>query len=76
MVLSSADIFFKFSLFVVVLFSKKTFRNISRVSSSLDQDHSPRPNLGLNCLQIYQQTTLVSKEFMTTIQANYRVDEK
>ena len=24
----------------------------------------------------YQQTTLVSKEFMTTIQANERVDEK
>ena len=34
-------------------------------------------DLGLNCLHLgYQQTTLVSKEFMTTIQANWRVDEK
>ena len=65
MVLSSADIFFKISFFVVV-FSKKCFGNISRVSRS-------RP-LGLIWVQIvckgYQQTTQVSKEFMTTIQAN------
>ena len=40
MVLSSADIFFKISLFVVVFFSKKSFGNISRVSSSLDPDHA------------------------------------
>ena len=39
-VLSSGDIFFKISLFVVVVFLKKYFGNISRVSSSLDPDHA------------------------------------
>ena len=39
MVLSSADIFFQNQFFVVV-FSKKKFGNISRVSSSLDPDHA------------------------------------
>ena len=41
MVLSSADIFFKISFFVVVgVFSKIFFGNIKRVSSSLDPDHA------------------------------------
>ena len=54
MILSSADIFFKIGLFLVVAFSKRSFRNISRVLSSLDPDHAGRfvgPNLGPNCLQ-------------------------
>ena len=44
MVLSSADILVKISLFVVVVvfFLKNSFRNISRVLSSFDRDHSPR----------------------------------
>ena len=72
MVLSSADIFQ--NQFAVV-FLKKYFENISRVSSSLDPDHA-RCLSGLIWVQIvckgYQQTTLyiVSKAFMTTIQAN------
>ena len=41
--------FFKISFFVV--FSKKIFGNISRVSSSLYPDHAFRSDLGLNCLQ-------------------------
>ena len=54
MLLSSADIFFKISLFPVVAFSKRSFRNISRVPSSLDPDHARRfvgPDLGPKCLQ-------------------------
>ena len=42
MVLSSADIFFQNQFFVLVVFSKKKFGNISRVSSSLDPDHARR----------------------------------
>ena len=52
MILSSADIFFKISLYLVVAFSKMIFRNISRVPSSLDPDHARRsvgPDLGPNC---------------------------
>ena len=40
MVLSSADIFFKISFFVVVFLT--FFGNISRVSSSFDPDHARR----------------------------------
>ena len=52
MVLSSADIFFKISLFVVgflllfFFFKKKSFGNISRVSNSFVE-----PDLVPNCLQ-------------------------
>ena len=49
MVLSSADIFFKISFFVV--FSKLFFGNISRVSSSWIQIMPIGSDLGLNCLQ-------------------------
>ena len=52
MVLSSVDIFFKISLFVVV-FLKKIISWISVVTSSLDPDHALRfvgPDLGPNCL--------------------------
>ena len=42
MVLSSADIFFKISFFVVVVFFLTFFGNISRVSSSFDPDHARR----------------------------------
>ena len=43
MVLSSADIFFKISLFIVVVFfSKKNLSGISVVSCSLDRYHSRR----------------------------------
>ena len=69
MVLSSADIIFQNHFFAVVVFFF-FFCNISRVSSSLD----PECPLGLIWVLIvckgYQQTTLVSKEFMTTSQAN------
>ena len=42
MILSSADIFFKISLFLrlVVAFSEISFGNISRVPSSLNPDHA------------------------------------
>ena len=69
MVLSSADIIFQNHFFAVVVFFY-FFCNISRVSSSLD----PECPLGLIWVLIvckgYQQTTLVSKEFMTASQAN------
>ena len=61
MVLSFADIFFKISLFVVVVFFvclfffKISFGNISGVSNSLDPDHARRfvrPDHGPNCLQM------------------------
>ena len=68
MVLSSSDIFFKISLCVVVFFSKK----FSRIS--VKQFRSRSCPLGLIWVQIvckgYQQTTLKSQEFMTTIEAN------
>ena len=50
MVLSSADLVSKS---VCLLFF--SFRDISRVLSSLDSDHAPRfvgPDLGPNCLQM------------------------
>ena len=52
--LSSDDILFKISLFVVGFFLKIYFGNISRMSSSLNPDHARRfvgPDLGPNCLQ-------------------------
>ena len=74
MVLSSADIFFKISLFVVFLFFLKNLSGITVVSNSLDPKIMAYDLLGLIWVQIfckgYQQTTLVSKECMTTIQAN------
>ena len=57
--LSSADCFLKST------FSKNSFKNTIRVSNSLDPDqarHYVRPDLGPNCLQRLQQTTLVVKE--------------
>ena len=70
MVLSSADIIFQNHFFAVVDFFYFFFCNLSRVSSSLD----PECPLGLIWVLIvckgYQQTTLVSKEFRTTSQAN------
>ena len=54
MILSSADIFFKISLFLAVAFSKMSFGNISKVPSSLDPDHARRfvgSGLGPICLQ-------------------------
>ena len=69
MVLLSVDIFFKISLFVVVVFFQKIyFGNISRVSSSLDSDHARcfvRLDLGPNCLQRHWKV-----KFMMTIHAN------
>ena len=70
MVLSSADIIFQNHFLLLLFFLFFFFGNISRVSSSLD----PECPLGLIWVLIvckgYQQTTLVSKEFMTTSQAN------
>ena len=53
MVLLSAD-FFPKSVCFLFFFSQMIFRNISRVSISLDPDHARRfvePDLGPNCLQ-------------------------
>ena len=65
MVLSSADFFFKISLFVAV-FQKTSFGNISR---AVWIQMFCGPDLGPNCLKGYQQTTLyiVSKELMTSL---------
>ena len=58
-ILSSADFFSKLT------FSKKSFRNIIRVSNSLDPDQAPILS-GLTWVQTvnkgYQQATLVGKE--------------
>ena len=55
MILSSADIFFKITLFLVVAFSKMIFWEYQwSAKSSLDPDHARRfvgPDLGPNCLQ-------------------------
>ena len=70
MVLSSADIFFKISLFVVVVFPK----NLSGISVDCQAvwiQIMPAVLSGLIWVQIvckdYQQMALISKEFMTTI---------
>ena len=52
MVLSSADIFFSKSVFLLLLFFLFFFGNISRVSSSLVQIMPVGSELGLNCLQM------------------------
>ena len=71
MVLLSADIFFKINLFVVVVFFLFFFREYQQ---SVKQFGSRSCLSSLIWVQIvckgYQQTTLVSKEFMTTIPAN------
>ena len=54
MILPSADIFSKSVCLLLLFYSKISFGNISRVSSSLDPDHAQRfvgPDLGPNCLQ-------------------------
>ena len=58
--LSFADFFFKIICF------KNSFSNTMKVSNSLDPyqaqaQKSVRPDLGLNCLQKIQQTTLIWK---------------
>ena len=83
MVLSSADIFFKdqfvccwFFVVVVVLlfFQKKSLSGISVECQTVWIQIMPDVLSSLIWVQIvckhYQQTTLVSNEFMTTIQAN------
>ena len=53
MISPTADFFFKISLFFVFFFLKKSFGNISRVSSSLDPDHARHfvgPDLGPNLI--------------------------
>ena len=70
MVLSSADFFFQnqlFFFFFVFCFFKSV---ISEECQAVWKQIMPIwSDLGLICLQRSQQTTLVSKEFMTTIQA-------
>ena len=70
MVLSSAYIiFFKSSFLVVVVFS--IFSVIPVEFQAVWIQIMPvGSDLGLNCCKGYQQTTIVSKEFMTKIQAN------
>ena len=51
--------------FQIQLFSKFYYRNIIRVSNSLYPDQARRfvgPDLGPNCLQGHQQTTLEGKD--------------
>ena len=73
MVLSSADIFFKISFFLVVVFLND-LSGISVECQAVWIQIMPDVLSGLIWVQIVckgnQQTTLVSKEFMTTIQAN------
>ena len=73
MVLSSADIFSKISLFLVFFF----YNDLSGISVKCQAvwiQIMPDVLSGLIWVQIVckgnQQTTLVRKEFMTTIQAN------
>ena len=76
MVLSSAYIFSK----SVVVFFLKNLLGMSVECQTVWIQIMPDVFSGLIWVQIvckgYQQTTLVSKEFMTTIQARERVDEK
>ena len=71
MVLSSL-IFFSKSVFLLLLvFFLKYFSVISGECQAVWIQIMPiGSDLGLNCCKGYQQTTLVSKDFMTTIQAN------
>ena len=73
MVLSSVDIFFKISFVCCCCFLNHLLR-ISVVSQAVWVQIMLNDLFGLIWVQIvckgYQQTTLVSKEFMTTIQAN------
>ena len=66
MILLSADIFFKISLFLAVAFSEMIFREYQKCAKQFGS------RSGLIWGQIVckgnQQTTLVSKEFMTTVQ--------
>ena len=58
--LSSAVFFFSKSTF-----SKNSFRNVMKVSNSMDPDLARRfvgPDLGPNCLQSYQQTTAAADD--------------
>ena len=59
-------LFYHFS----ITFLKKNSVNTFSVSKSLDPDqvrHNVRPDLGPNCLQIYQQTTLAGKELSNIV---------
>ena len=72
MILSSADIFFKISLFLAVAFFGHDISGISEVCQAVWIQIIPDVLSGLIWVQIVckgnQQTTLVSKEFMTTVQ--------
>ena len=71
MVLPSANIFFKISLFVVV-FSYFFFRKYQKSVKQFGSSSFPSSLIWVQIVcKGYQQTTLVSKEFMTT----NRVDE-
>ena len=64
MVLSSADFFFK------IVFCCCFFLFFPVIPVECQAVWIQIMPIGLNCLKGYQQATLVSKEFMTTIQAN------
>ena len=72
MILSSAAFFFKISLLLVVAFSEMIFREYQLECEAVWIQIMPDVLSGLIWVQIVckgnQQTTLVSKEFMTTIQ--------
>ena len=73
MVLSSDDkFFFKISFSVVVVFSNISFGNISSVKLFRSRSCPSGLIWVLIVCKSYQQTTLVSKVFMTTIQAIIR----
>ena len=77
MVLPSADIFSKPVCLFLLFFLKKIFWEYQLSVKHFGSRSCPS---GLIWVQIvckgYQQTTLVCKEFMATIKANERVDEK
>ena len=58
-------LFCRLLTFSKLSFSENSFRNILNVSTRLGPVQARRsvgPDLGLNCVQITQQTTLVDKE--------------
>ena len=65
MVLSSADFFFQIQ-FVIVFCLFFNFGNSVVCQAVWIQIMPVGPDPGPNCFKGYQQTTLVSKEFMTT----------
>ena len=70
LVLTSADFFSEST------FSKYSFRNTTRVSSSLDSDqdrHSVGPDLGPNCLQPLARCLCLTLDFQSLVLFPYQI---